>query len=232
MKKPNQKTKVASDAKEVRSGVYETISQIVSAFAAPARLKIIQILAQSECSVEELAKETGESVANVSQHLQRLARMKIVSCERRGLSRIYKVANPMVLQLWEGFQDLAHEVDEELNHKEDILTDSSLLAEETPGEVFKLVADGKAVLLDARTSKESATTRVPGAIAIPVDELIRISNHKAIGLAKAKPVYVYCRGRYCSYATDAVKYLRTLGYKAYRLRESPFQLQLIQGDRV
>lgn len=232
MKTNDKKAKELSSTNEVRSGVYETISQIVSAFASPARLKIIQILAQSECSVEELARETGASVANVSQHLQRLARMKIVSCERRGLSRIYKIKNPMVLQLWEGFQDLAHEVDESLNLKEDILTDTSLLAAETPGEVFDMISNGKAVLLDARMAKEAATSKVPGAIAIPVDKLIRSSNHKSIGLVKSKPVYVYCRGRYCSYATDAVRYLRTLGYKAYRLRESPFQLQLIQGDKL
>lgn len=230
MKNSDQKAKELSNAKEVRSGVYETISQIVSAFASPARLKIIQILAQSECSVEELAHESGESVANVSQHLQRLARMKIVSCEKRGLSRIYKIANPMVLQLWEGFQNLAHEIDEGLDRKENLLTDISLLAEETPGEVFDMVADGKAILLDARSSKESAMTRVAGALAIPVDDLINSSNHKSLGLLKSKPVFVYCRGRYCSYATEAVRYLRTLGYKAYRLRESPFQLQLIQGE--
>lgn len=222
--------KERSNKREVRSGVYETISQIVSAFASPARLKIIQILAQAEYSVEELAKETGESIANVSQHLQRLARMKIVNCERRGLSRIYKVSNPMVLQLWEGFQDFAHEVDDDLNKKEDVLTDSSLLADETPDRVFNLVSEGKAILLDARTSKESSMTKLPGALAIPVDDLINSANHKSLGLLKSKPVYVYCRGRYCSSATDAVKYLRTLGYKAYRLRESPFQLQLIQGD--
>ncbi|WP_413943086.1 ArsR/SmtB family transcription factor [Bdellovibrio sp. HCB-162] len=216
---------------EVRSGVYETISQIVSAFASPARLKIIQILAQAECSVEELAQETGESVANVSQHLQRLARMRIVSCERRGLSRIYKIQNPMVLQLWEGFQNLAHEVDEDLNHKEDILIDASLVAEETPEEVLELVEKGKATLLDVRTSKETAMTKVPGAIAVPMEDLAGFANYKSLGLVKSKTVYVYCRGRYCGKASNAVKHLRKLGYEAYRLRESPFQLQLIQGDK-
>lgn len=218
--------------KDLRKGVYETISQIVSAFASPARLKIVQILAQAECSVEELSIETGESVANVSQHLQRLARMKIVSCERRKLSRIYRVTNPMVLQLWEGFQNLAHEVDEELNHKENLLTDSTLLADETPGEVFDLVAEGKALLVDARTAKESAMTKVPGALAIPAEILVKSTHPKSLGLLKTKPVYVYCRGRYCSYATEAVRHLRAHGYKAYRLRDSPFQLQLIQGDKI
>lgn len=230
MQKYDQSLKVQSSKKEVRSGVYANIGQIVSAFASPARLKIIQILAQAEYSVEELAKETGESIANVSQHLQKLARTKIVRCERRGQSRIYKVSNPMVLQLWEGFQNLAHEVDEELNKKEDFLTDSSLLADEAPREILAQVSEGKAVLLDARNSKESSMTRLPGALAIPVEDLINSSNFKSLGLSKSKPVYVYCRGRYCSLATSAVKHLRTLGYKAYRLRESPFQLQIIQGD--
>lgn len=230
MPKYDQSIKKQSNKKEVRSGVYERIGQVASAFASPARLKIIQILGQAEYSVEELAKETGESIANVSQHLQRLAWLKIVSCERRGLSRIYKVSNPMVLQLWEGFQNLAHEVDEELNKKEDFLTDASLLADETPGEILAQVSEGKAILLDARNSKESSMTKLPGALATPVDDLINSSNYKSLGLSKSKPVYVYCRGRYCSLATSAVKYLRTLGYKAYRLRESPFQLQIIQGN--
>ncbi|KHD87373.1 MAG: hypothetical protein OM95_14840 [Bdellovibrio sp. ArHS] len=224
--------KSSAQAKEVRKEIYETISQVVSAFASPARLKIVQILAQGECSVEELAHETGESVANVSQHLQRLARMKIVRCERRGLSRIYSIGSSQVLRLWEGFQDLAQEVDEELSNKERLLTDAELLAGETPAEVFKLVAKRKAVLVDARSSKESAMTKVPGALAIPAEDLVDIKNYQNLGLLKSKPIYVYCRGRYCSLASEAVRHLRSRGYKAFRFRESPFQLQLIQGDKI
>lgn len=224
------KTRIQSEATNVRKEVYESIGSIVSAFASPARLKIIQVLAQAECSVEELAQECAETIANTSQHLQRLAKVGIVKCERRGISRIYSIKNEKVLQIWEGFQDLAHEVDEQLNQKEDFLTDASLLSPQSTEEVMGLVADGKAVLLDARKAKESSMTKVPGAIAVPAADLSEPSKFKSLGFVKSKPIFVYCRGRYCSFATDAVRELRSHGYKAYRLRESPFQLQLIQGE--
>lgn len=214
--------------KLIKTEIFEIVGHLVSAFASPARLKIIQILANAEYGVEELANETGESIANVSQHLQKLARVKIVSCQKKGVSRIYKIHSPQVLKLCEDLFDLAHEIESDLDLKEDILTDSSLLSTSDTDEILELVSKNKAILLDVRTTKESSASLVPGAIAVPLINLKKAIAQNTIELNKSKTVYVYCRGRYCNNTTDAVNFLRSKGYKAYRLRESPFRLKMAQ----
>jgi len=216
------------DLNALNTEIFEIIGHIVSSFSSPIRLKIIQILANSEYSVEELSLETGESIANISQHLQRLAKVKIVSCQKKGVSRIYKIHNPKVLELCEKLFDLAHEIENELDIKEDLLTNTSLLSSSETDKILDLVSNDKATLLDVRTAKESNATLVPGAIALPLINLKKAITKNEIELSKSKPIYVYCRGRYCNSATDAVKFLRTQGYKAYRLRESPFKLRTSQ----
>lgn len=211
----------------IRRGIYESLSAVANAFASPARLKVIQILAQSPRSVEELAQETGESVANVSQHLQKLSKARVTSCERSGVKRIYRVINPKVLQIWENFQDLSHELDPALDLQEGLLTNPSLHALEPAAEIMREVRAGKAVLIDAREEKESAATPVSGALPISLTQLRKAKNLKELGLTRSKPIFVLCRGRYCSIASNAVLALRTWGCDVYRLRESPFQLNRI-----
>lgn len=220
------------DARKIRERVYESLGRVASAFASPARLKMVQLLSQAHWSVEELAKETGESVANTSQHLQRLAKAGVVSSERRGVSRIYRVSSSRVSALWSQFQELGHELDRSLDEDEHQLTDASLRAPESAESVLNSLRRGQVILLDVRFEKEALATSVPGAVAIPLSELSKPKALKMLKLAKSKTVYVFCRGRYCPLATSAVKILRSSGYKAFRLRESAFQLKLIQGGRA
>lgn len=211
----------ASDSQRTRQEVYEKLGSVALSLGSPARLKLIQLLSQSPYTVEELSQASGQSVANTSQHLQKLAHEGLVSATKDGLRRIYQVKHPGVIALWESLQDLAHELAPELNEAEDKLTDLSLKADVSLESVLRDVSRGKATLLDVREERDAQATPVECATSIPLNELKRRMKE----LPKSKPVFAFCRGRYCSLATDAVKLLRASGYKAYRLRDSSFRLR-------
>ncbi|MCM2277667.1 MAG: metalloregulator ArsR/SmtB family transcription factor [Oligoflexia bacterium] len=212
-----------SDPREL---IYQKLGQIALALGSPSRLKLIQILSQSPRTVEELSERSGQSVANTSQHLQRMAKEGLVACQRQGVSRIYRLANPRVLELWESLQLLAHELFPQLDEAEVALTDATLHAEATAAEVVEAVIDKKAVLLDVRESEESGATPVPESLWVPMEQL----KAELKRLPRQKTIYVFCRGRYCGLASQAVKALRAAGFKAYRLRESSFRLNQLLGS--
>jgi predicted transcriptional regulator len=53
-----------------KNALFEAIAGMGKAFASPRRLELIDLLAQGPRSVEELARASGQSTANASQHLQ------------------------------------------------------------------------------------------------------------------------------------------------------------------
>lgn len=212
---------------QIKTQIFEKIGQVAATLGSPTRLKLIQLLAQSPKSVEELSQAADESIANTSQHLQRLAKEKLVFSTKNGLSRIYQVKSLHVVALWENIQNLAHELAPELNEAEDKITDASLRSPVPTDEALKRVKAGKALLVDVRDEKEAHSTPVNGALSIPLSTI----KKAAPGLDRNKTIYVFCRGRHCVMATDAVKKLREEGFDAYRLRESPFSISSQQKQK-
>jgi DNA-binding transcriptional ArsR family regulator len=80
--------------------LYHLFTQVASAMANPHRLELLDLLVQAPRTVEELAKEAHMSVANTSQHLQRLKQGRLVLDEREGLYIRYRLADPAVARLW------------------------------------------------------------------------------------------------------------------------------------
>ena len=60
--------------REFKTRLYGQFARIGKALASPHRLEILELLAQSERTVDSLAIELGLSLANASQHLQTLKR--------------------------------------------------------------------------------------------------------------------------------------------------------------
>ena len=60
------------DSDGPKDALFEAIAVMGKAFASPRRLELIDLLAQSARSVDELASASGQSNANTSQHLQAL----------------------------------------------------------------------------------------------------------------------------------------------------------------
>lgn len=187
------------------------------------RLEILDLLAQRAWSVEELARELGLSPANVSQHLKVLRGARLVEVTRQGRQARYHLADASVLRLLEALHALAEarlpELDRLLfQHVGERPTWEGLEA----AQAVKRAKEGEILLLDARPEEEYRAGHLPGALSVPVDRLEAFLDH----LPKDRPVLVYCRGRYCTFADEAVRRLRALGYAAWRLEGGPWVWQL------
>lgn len=203
--------------------VFENLSRIAQALAAPARMRVIQVLSNKPSSVEEISAKIQESIANTSQHLQKLKKAGIVIDSRQGVSRNYSLVTKDFVDIFLEIQELASRLSPELQAAEERLCPDELVADQSLDEIIDLVNKKKASLLDVRDYDEYESSPAPMSIFFPRNEIKK--NLKLI--SKGKPVYVYCRGRYCILANDVVKELRKQGYRAFRLKEMAYEIQKI-----
>lgn len=203
--------------------VFENLSHIAQAIAAPARMRILQVLSNKPSGVEELSEKIKESIANTSQHLQKLKKAGVVIDSRQGVSRTYSLTTKDFIDIFLELQELASRISPELKVAEERLCPDELLPHQSLAEIIKLVGKKRATLLDVRDYEEYESSSAPMSIFFPRDEIKK--NLKLI--SKSKPVYVYCRGRYCALANDVVKELRKQGYKAFRLKQMAYEIQKI-----
>lgn len=208
--------------------LYELFAQVATAMANPHRLELIDLLVQAPRTVEELAQEAHMSIANTSQHLQRLKQAHLVVNEREGLYMRYRVADPAVARLWIDLRALADlqlaDVERTLNLYRNRRHEFHTL---TPAEVQDRLRQNEAILLDVRPSVEYEAAHIPGAVSIPYNELEgRLSE-----LPTSKLIVVYCRGPYCVYADDVLGILADHGWEVARLEEGVVEWQLITNGQ-
>src|SRR5919198_5567936 len=86
--------------------LYAEFASIGKALANPHRLELLDLLGQGERSVDELAQEIEQSLANTSAHLQVLRQAHLVDSDKRGLNVVYRLAAPQVFELWRTLRDL------------------------------------------------------------------------------------------------------------------------------
>jgi len=199
-----------------KDALYEAFAEVAKAMASGRRAEIVDLLAQGERSVEEIAAEIGQSVANTSHHLRALARGGLVGTRRDGTRIYYALAGERVGVLWGALRDVAVE------HVAGIerLTDAYLgnrdgLEAISRDELAARLRRGDLVVLDVRPDPEFRAGHIAGARSVPISELRR--NLRA--LPKGAEVVAYCRGPYCVYADDAVRELTRRGYRAQRLED-------------
>jgi rhodanese-related sulfurtransferase/DNA-binding HxlR family transcriptional regulator len=200
--------------REAKTALFDALASVAQALGNGRRAEIVDVLAQGERSVEELAREIAQSTANTSQHLQVLARTGLVRSRREGTRVIYRLASETVSDLWAAVREVAERqvaevgvlADEYLGQRDPI---EQLSAEE----LEQRLSRGEVVLLDVRPEREFASGHIAGARSAPVDELESL----AAKLPRRREIVAYCRGPYCVYADDAVRLLKTRGLKARRL---------------
>ena len=90
-----------------KAALFDALASVAQALGSGRRAEIVDVLAQGERSVDELAKEISQSVANTSQHLQILARAGLVRPRRQGTRVIYRLASDRVGDLWGAVRDVA-----------------------------------------------------------------------------------------------------------------------------
>ena len=202
--------------REFKDALYEQFARIGKTLASPHRMELLELLAQSERTVESLASETGLSVANASQHLQALSQAALVERRKQGLFVYYRLADPAVSDLCTAVRTVA----------EKRLADLERLVHEHFGdrtdpqpvrmpELLDRLRSDQVIVLDARPATEYEAGHIAGAISVPVDEL----QDRLRSLPRTKDYVAYCRGPYCVYADRAVAWLRASGRRARRLLE-------------
>ena len=199
-----------------KSALYDTLAEAAKALANGRRAELVDVLAQGERSVEELADEIGQSVANTSQHLQRLLRSGLVRSRRDGTRIYYTLSGPLVQTLWQTMRQTAEEHVAGLQQlAEDYLGDRSKLRTITRDQLRERLRDGDVVVLDVRPEPEYAAGHIRGAVSIPVQDL----RSRLGEIPGGADVVAYCRGPYCVYADDAVRLLTQRGLAAARLED-------------
>ena len=199
---------------EAKAKLFDSLASVAQALGSGRRAEIVDVLAQGERSVDELAGEIEQSVANTSQHLQVLARAGLVRSRREGQRVIYRLASDTVGELWAAVRETALQHVAEVGVLADeYLGDRDAVERLSADELEQRLARGDVVVLDVRPEREYAAGHIAGARSAPLSALDGV----ATTLPKRREIVAYCRGPLCVYADDAVRLLRERGLKARRL---------------
>jgi len=202
--------RVAKDA------LFQGFAEVAKALASGRRAEIIDVLAQGERSVEDVAGEIDQSVANTSHHLRALARAGLLTTRRDGTRIYYALASDRVGELWAAVRDVAQAHVAGLDRlAAAYLGDRDGMELVDRNELAARLKDGAVVVLDVRPPAEFGAGHIAGARSVPIGELRR--HLKA--LPTDAEVVAYCRGPYCVYADEAVRELRKRGFNASRLED-------------
>jgi rhodanese-related sulfurtransferase len=203
-----------TDHRLFKDRLYGQFARLGKALASPYRLELLDLLAQSERTVESLAAETGATTANISQHLQILRTAGLAAARKEGLFVHYRIADPAVSTLCAALRTVAERQDAELDRiVREHFGDRDLPEPVEMTELLRRACAGAVIVVDARPANEYAAGHIPGALSIPIDDL----KQRLQRLPKSKPYVAYCRGPYCVYADQAVEQLRAAGRRARRL---------------
>jgi rhodanese-related sulfurtransferase/DNA-binding transcriptional ArsR family regulator len=197
-----------------KAALFDSLASVAQALGSGRRAEIVDVLTQGERSVDELAAEIAQSVANTSQHLQVLARAGLVRSRREGTRVYYRLASDRVGELWAAVRDVAvRHVAEVSVLADDYLGERDEVEQLSAEELDQRLRRGDVVVLDVRPEPEFRAGHIAGAQSAPLSML----DELAAKLPKRREIVAYCRGPYCVYADDAVRLLRDRGLKASRL---------------
>lgn len=202
--------------REFKDRLYNEFARIGKAVASPQRLEFLDLLAQREWSVEELARETDQSIANASAHLRVLRGAQLVQTRREGSHVYYRLADQNVVRLWQVIRDIGESRLAEIDRIVDqFIADRDEFQPVDSQTLLDRLHAGDVVLLDVRPQAEYEAGHLPGARSIPVDELESHLDE----LQPDQEIIAYCRGPYCLFADEAVELLRRHGFQARRLAD-------------
>jgi rhodanese-related sulfurtransferase len=207
---------MSESTRQFKNGVYEQLSRIAKALAAPKRLELLDLLCQGPRTVELLAGQAAISIANASRHLQVLRAARLVDAEKRGLYVEYRLADDDVCRFYVSLRSLATSRLAEIDLVTRAFMERRGALEEVHGEeLIRRVRSGEVTILDVRPVEEYEAGHIPGALSMPIADL----KARWADLPKDRDVVAYCRGPYCVMAVDAVNLLRKKGFKAHRLEQ-------------
>ena len=206
----------STDRRQAKDALFDALASIAAAMGSGRRAQIVEVLAQGERTVEQVAAEIAQSLANTSHHLRTLARAGLVATRREGTHVHYRLASDDVAEAWAALRRVATAHVQDIDQLADAyLGDRDGLETVTREQLRERLDRGEVVLVDVRPEAEYAAGHLPGAISIPPDRLDELLDD----LPADGDVVAYCRGPYCVYADDAVRALTRRGRRAARLED-------------
>jgi rhodanese-related sulfurtransferase/predicted transcriptional regulator len=196
--------------------IFDQLAAVARTLGSAHRLELLELLAQTTRSVEELAQLGGLSIANASQHLQQLRRAGLIEGLREGKRVIYQLADPAVVTLLGSLREITERnvgaVQRVLNS---YFRERDNLEPVARKELLRRIRQGLVTVIDTRPAEEFDAGHLPGALSIPLRDLKRRLRE----LPRDREIVAYCRGPYCVLSYEAVAVLRKRGFRASRLED-------------
>lgn len=201
---------------EIKSQLYTLFSRVGKAVSSPARLEILDLLSQSERSVEELARAASLTIGNTSAHLKVLHTAGLVSRRREGQRVYYRLASPEVFRFLRHLETLGNNQLAEVDRLVRLHYQApDELEPVTSEELLRRVHSADIVVLDVRPPEEYRAGHLPRAINLPPDQVERRLDE----LPRDKEIVAYCRGPYCLFSVEATAALSERGLRVRRMAE-------------
>jgi rhodanese-related sulfurtransferase/DNA-binding transcriptional ArsR family regulator len=202
--------------REAKTALFDAFAEVAKALGSGRRAEIVDVLAQGERAVDDIAAEIDQSVANTSHHLHALTRAGLLTSRREGTRVFYTLASERVGELWAALRDVAAEHVAGIERLATAyLGDRSDVDAITRDELASRLRRRNVVVIDVRPTAEYAAGHIPGARSVPPDEVRRHLRT----IPKDNEIVAYCRGPFCVYADDVVRSLQRRGIRARRLED-------------
>lgn len=202
-----------------QTDLFDTLAVLGRALGSGHRLQLLQRLAQTEASVDVLARSAGLSVGNASQHLQHLRRAGLITARRNGRQMIYRLTDERIVTLMRLMGEVAEnnlaEVERMVGRLFGEADAGGALEPMSREALWRAIERHEVTLLDVRPEDEYRGGHLPGAINAPLDQLDRMLDH----LPDDREIVAYCRGPWCALSQEAVRRLRELGFRVRRFEE-------------
>lgn len=195
-----------------KESVFDGFAEVVKAVANGRRLELLELMAQGEHSVEELARLTGMAMTTTSAHLQTLNRAGLVGRRRERTTIHYRLAGDDVAELYTAAKRVALQRSPRLRE----VLDAYLRQPRSEAPVIDPAAVTSSMfVIDVRPADEYDAGHFPGAVSLPLAEL----EDRIAEIPAGAQIVVYCRGELCRLAREAAVLLREHGLDARAMDE-------------
>ncbi len=203
--------------RKIKDALYEQFSRTTKALSSPKRIEILDLLSQSEKTVEMVAEQTDLGIKNTSAQLKELKSALLVDTRRDGKYVYYRLASNSVANLLFNLRTFNERHFTEIQKiASQAFNDAGLIDAVNRKQLLAQAKKGDVILLDVRPSDEYTQAHLPYAISVPISDL----KKELKNLPKNKEIVAYCRGPYCFFAKEAVELLTKKGFIASRLKDS------------
>lgn len=210
------------DKRRIKDLLYEQVARIGKALASPKRLELLEVLAQSEKTVEALSAELSIDIKLASSHLKALRGARLVDSRRDGKYVLYRLSGRDVSELWVNLREVAEEHLLELRMAiDEMVAQPQKLSKIDRKDLLSQAKRGEVIVIDVRPEGEYEAAHLPFARSMPLEELERRLSE----LPRRREIVAYCRGPFCMLSDEAVKLLHARGYKATKILDGVSEWQ-------